>query len=144
MSGSEPQYKSLITCGKYGEPHIPDSLKSHEYISIHLQAHAVVNLIVGKGDVVLVDGVPIASFRVSQNITQSKTADAPFLELNLGRIRASLGSNQLLQVPNSVVGAAFNPDCERRGSTILTTMNRPEDGPFLPRRSFAITYRDSC
>ena len=39
-----------------------------EHRSIHLQAHSVVDLIVGKGDVVLVDGVPIASFRVSQTL----------------------------------------------------------------------------
>ena len=43
--------------------------------------------------------------------TKTDRADAPFLELDLARVRAGLRGDELLEVADGVVRAALDPDC---------------------------------
>jgi len=56
---------------------------------MQLKTHPVVNLIVGKCDVILEGRIP-------------------FLERNLPPIRTSLGSDELLEIAHSVIRATFD------------------------------------
>ena len=51
---------------------------------------------------------------VSAAHTKTDKADAPFLELDLARVRAGLRCDELLEVSDGVVGAALDADCMHR------------------------------
>lgn len=63
---------------------------------VHLQTHAVVDLVVGQGDVVLEDARPL-------------------LELDLLGRRSDLGCDELLEIADRVLGRALDSDCEHKG-----------------------------
>ena len=82
---------------------------------IHLQTHPVVDLVVRKCDVVLVDRVPASiqssSARTSDEVEDGGDECSPFLERDLCVIGARLGGDELLEVADGVVGTALHPHC---------------------------------
>jgi len=58
--------------------------------SIHLQAHPIVDLVIGEGDMILIYGIP-------------------FLKLDLLGVCASLCSDEALQIAHSIIWAALDP-----------------------------------
>jgi len=58
---------------------------------IHLQTHSIVDLIISQGDMILIRCIP-------------------FLQLDLGCVRAGLSSDEFLEVTDRIVGAAFYSD----------------------------------
>lgn len=69
---------------------------------VKLDAHAVVDLVVGQGDVVFERVVP-------------------FLQNDLARVRAGLGCNKLLEVANRIVGRALMRRLVLRAKICTTT-----------------------
>jgi len=92
--------------------------------SVHLQTHAIVNLVVRQRNVILKDGIP-------------------FLQLDFRRISACLRGYQLLQISHRVVGATFDAHCERihiRIASPWDPLSKVQVArPLRPNRSFAIT-----
>ena len=80
---------------------------------IHLQTHPVVDLVVRKCDVVLVDRVPAkhpSACQCAGDAAEEK--DVPLLELDLCMVRPRLSSDELLEVADRVVWAALHADCK--------------------------------
>lgn len=78
---------------------------------IHLKTHPIVDLVVGKRDVVLIYGVP-------------------FLELDLAPVRTGLCGDELLKVAHGVVWAAFDAYFASQ-AIISNDFDKSHDGAVL-------------
>lgn len=67
--------------------------------------------------------------------------DAPFLQLNLLMVRSCLGSDKFLEIADRIVGAAF--DTNYSMSQIEYDQETNDGRPLRPKRSFAMTYKNS-
>ena len=124
--------------------------------SVHLQTHPVMDLIVCQSDVIFVycipsnDSTEIVIKSVDGVVWWWSEYDSPFLELNLWRISTCLRGDELLQISNRIIWAAFHSHYKFRRKMSgrsdvgkFTEYRRAHmvDIPLRPSRSLAITYR---